>query len=117
MKYLSIGIDSVHPPMMYHNLESIELYQVNFEDMVEILVILRLITSSPNLKELQISVSPQSLLIARVEIFSFCEGTINNFIIKLLIFTNQAFNYICKIYYCMFHAIDFGRVHQTYQLL
>ncbi|KAG5051623.1 hypothetical protein AAZX31_02G120300 [Glycine max] len=54
-KYLSIGIDSVHPPMMYHNLESIELYQVNFEDMVEILVILRLITSSPNLKELQIS--------------------------------------------------------------
>ncbi|KAL5179533.1 F-box/FBD/LRR-repeat protein [Glycine soja] len=57
-KYLSIGIDFVHPPMMYNNLETIELYQVNFEDMVEILVILRLITSSPNLKELQISVSP-----------------------------------------------------------
>ncbi|KAH1162021.1 hypothetical protein GLYMA_01G072000v4 [Glycine max] len=35
--------------------KTIELYQVNFEDMVEILVILRLITSSPNLKELQIS--------------------------------------------------------------
>lgn len=61
MKYLSIGIDFVHPPMMYNNLETIELYQVNFEDMVEILVILRLITSSPNLKELQISVSPPVL--------------------------------------------------------
>ncbi|XP_047182522.1 F-box/FBD/LRR-repeat protein At1g13570-like [Vigna umbellata] len=54
-KYLSIGIDSVHLPIMYHNLETIELYQVNFEDTKEILVILRMITSSPNLKELHIS--------------------------------------------------------------
>ncbi|QCD89913.1 hypothetical protein DEO72_LG4g865 [Vigna unguiculata] len=54
-KYLSIGIDSVHLPIMYHNLETIELYQVNFEDTKEIFVILRMITSSPNLKELQIS--------------------------------------------------------------
>ena len=56
---------------MYHNLETIELYQVNFEDTKEILVILRMITSSPNLKELQISVSSRSLLIAEVEIFGF----------------------------------------------
>jgi len=70
LKYLSIGIDSVHLPIMYHNLETIELYQVNFEDTKEIFVILRMITSSPNLKELQISVSPRSL-IARVEIFGF----------------------------------------------
>lgn len=48
----------MHLPIMYHNLETIELYQVNFEDTKEIIVILRMITSSPNLKELQISVSP-----------------------------------------------------------
>ncbi|XP_027361199.1 F-box/FBD/LRR-repeat protein At1g13570 isoform X2 [Abrus precatorius] len=54
-KYLSIGIDSVYLPIMYNNLETVELYQVNFEDTKEILVILRLITSSPSLKELQIS--------------------------------------------------------------
>jgi hypothetical protein len=40
---------------MYNNLETIEMYQVSFEDMKEILVVLRLITSSPNLKELHIS--------------------------------------------------------------
>lgn len=61
----------MHLPIMYHNLETIELYQVNFEDTKEILVILRMITSSPNLKELQISVSSRSLLIAEVEIFGF----------------------------------------------
>ncbi|RDY10607.1 F-box/FBD/LRR-repeat protein, partial [Mucuna pruriens] len=54
-KYLSIGIDSVRLPIMYNNLENIELYQVNFEDTKEILVIIRLITSSPNLKQLLIS--------------------------------------------------------------
>ncbi|KAK7306988.1 hypothetical protein VNO77_39658 [Canavalia gladiata] len=54
-KYLSIGIDSMHLPTMYNHLETIELYQVNFEDTKEILVVLRLITSSPTLKELQIS--------------------------------------------------------------
>lgn len=42
---------------MYQNLKFIELYQVSFEDMKELLVVLRLIVSSPNLEELQISVS------------------------------------------------------------
>lgn len=60
-KYLSIGNDPRPRPIMYNKLETIELYQVSFEDMKEILVVLRLITSSPNLKELQISVSPYSL--------------------------------------------------------
>ncbi|XP_058772194.1 F-box/FBD/LRR-repeat protein At1g13570-like [Vicia villosa] len=54
-KYLSIGNDLGHPAIMYNNLETIEMYQVSFEDMKEILVVLRLITSSPNLKELHIS--------------------------------------------------------------
>ncbi|KAF7808969.1 F-box/FBD/LRR-repeat protein [Senna tora] len=54
-KYLSIGNDPGQLPLTYSNLETIELYQVSFEDMKEILVVLRLITSSPNLKELQIS--------------------------------------------------------------
>ncbi|CAL0315286.1 unnamed protein product [Lupinus luteus] len=53
-KYLSIG-NPGNLPIIYNNLESIELYQVGFEDMNEMLVVLRLITSSPNLKELQIS--------------------------------------------------------------
>ncbi|KAL1317806.1 hypothetical protein HN51_069994 [Arachis hypogaea] len=54
-KYLSIGNDLGCLPIIYKNLETIELNQVSFEDMKEILVVLRLITSSPNLKELQIS--------------------------------------------------------------
>ncbi|MED6213011.1 hypothetical protein PIB30_089135 [Stylosanthes scabra] len=54
-KYLSIGNDPGCLPIMYKNLETIELNQVSFEDMKEILVVLSLITSSPNLKELQIS--------------------------------------------------------------
>ncbi|KAK7275089.1 hypothetical protein RIF29_16196 [Crotalaria pallida] len=54
-KYLSIGSDLRNLPVMYNNLEIIELYQVGFEDMKEMLVVLRLITSSPNLKELHIS--------------------------------------------------------------
>lgn len=58
LKYLSIGNDPGQLPITYNNLETIQLYQVSFEDMKEILVVLRLITSSPNLKELQISVSP-----------------------------------------------------------
>lgn len=61
LKYLSIGNDPGNLPLIYNNLETIELDQVSFEDMKEILVVLRLITSSPNLKELRISVSPFSL--------------------------------------------------------
>lgn len=56
-KYLSIGHDLERLTITYSHLKVIELYQVSFEDMKEILVVLRLITSSPNLEELHISVS------------------------------------------------------------
>ena len=57
VQYLSIGIDQWKPPLMYGRLKIIELYQVSFEDIKEILVVLRLIINSPNLQELHISVS------------------------------------------------------------
>ncbi|XP_031386553.1 F-box/FBD/LRR-repeat protein At1g13570 isoform X2 [Punica granatum] len=56
-KYLSIGDYPATFSITYDRLKVIELYQVSFEDMKEILVVLRLITSSPNLRELTISVS------------------------------------------------------------
>lgn len=57
LKYLSIGDDPGRLRITYNHLKVVELYQVSFEDMKEILVVLRLITNTPNLKELQISVS------------------------------------------------------------
>ncbi|GLU04839.1 hypothetical protein SLE2022_219680 [Rubroshorea leprosula] len=60
-KYLSIGDYPGRPPVTYSRLRIIELYQVSFEDMNEILVVLRLITNSPNLNELQISGSSNTL--------------------------------------------------------
>lgn len=54
-KYLSIGNDKESTPMVYHHLKVLELFQVSFEDANEILVVLRLIISSPNLEELHIS--------------------------------------------------------------
>ncbi|PSR91233.1 F-box/FBD/LRR-repeat protein [Actinidia chinensis var. chinensis] len=54
-KYLSIGIQLGKPPITYNHLKVVELYQVSFEDMEEILVVLRLIVNSPSLEELQIS--------------------------------------------------------------
>ncbi|XP_044490563.1 F-box/FBD/LRR-repeat protein At1g13570-like isoform X1 [Mangifera indica] len=54
-KYLSIGNDPGRLPITYSHLHTIELYEVSFEDMKELLVVFRLITNSPNLKELQIS--------------------------------------------------------------
>ncbi|GMP83053.1 hypothetical protein CsSME_00037118 [Camellia sinensis var. sinensis] len=54
-KYLSIGNDLGKLPVAYNHLKVIELYQVSFEDMKEILVVLRLIVNSPCLHELQIS--------------------------------------------------------------
>ncbi|CAO2828447.1 unnamed protein product [Amaranthus hypochondriacus] len=54
-KYLSIGIEQWTPRFTYSHLKIIELYQVSFEDMKELLVVLRLITNSPNLHELHIS--------------------------------------------------------------
>ncbi|GFZ18383.1 F-box/RNI-like superfamily protein [Actinidia rufa] len=54
-KYLSIGNQLGKPPITYGHLQIVELYQVSFEDMKEILVVLRLIVNSPSLEELQIS--------------------------------------------------------------
>lgn len=54
-KYLSIGIEQWTPALTYSHLKIIELNQVNFEDMKELLVVHRLITNSPNLQELLIS--------------------------------------------------------------
>ncbi|XP_022733009.1 LOW QUALITY PROTEIN: F-box/FBD/LRR-repeat protein At1g13570-like [Durio zibethinus] len=60
-KYLSIGDDPGRLPITYNHLKVVELYRVSFEDRKEILVVLRLITNSPNLKELQISGSSNTL--------------------------------------------------------
>lgn len=60
-KFLSIGNDLGRLSITYNHLRNVELYQVSFEDMKEILVILRLIMNSPNLKELQISGSSNTL--------------------------------------------------------
>lgn len=61
-KYLSIGYDLGKLAITYNHLKVIELYQVSFEDMREIYVVLRLITSSPNLEELQMSGSSNALV-------------------------------------------------------
>jgi hypothetical protein len=55
---LSIGDDPGRLPLTYIHLKTIELYQVCFEDADEVLVLLRLVTHSPNLKELKVSASP-----------------------------------------------------------
>ncbi|GAV80216.1 F-box domain-containing protein/LRR_2 domain-containing protein/FBD domain-containing protein [Cephalotus follicularis] len=60
-KYLSIGDDPGKLPVTYSHLKTVELYQVSFEDRKEILVVLRLITNCPNLKELQISGSSNAM--------------------------------------------------------
>lgn len=60
-KYLSIGIDQWRPQVTYGHLRIIELQQVSFEDINEILVVIRLITNSPNLEELHISGSPNTV--------------------------------------------------------
>lgn len=54
-KFLSIGNGHERRPMTYHQLKFIELYQVSFEDLNEVLVVLKLIVNCPNLKTLQIS--------------------------------------------------------------
>lgn len=54
-KYLSIGIEGSSMSIKHDHLKSIELDQISFEDMDELLVLLRLIVNSPNLEELNIS--------------------------------------------------------------
>ncbi|KAG8382973.1 hypothetical protein BUALT_Bualt05G0135600 [Buddleja alternifolia] len=53
-KYLSIGIERGRNAITYHHLKFIDLYQVSFDDLKEVLVVLQLIACSPNLQELQI---------------------------------------------------------------
>ncbi|XP_076891916.1 F-box/FBD/LRR-repeat protein At1g13570-like [Bidens hawaiensis] len=59
-KYMSVGNTLGKTQIAYQKLKVIELYQVSFEDMKEIMVILRLILNAPNLQELQISGSSNS---------------------------------------------------------
>ncbi|KAJ0725173.1 putative F-box domain, FBD domain, leucine-rich repeat domain superfamily [Helianthus annuus] len=54
-KYMSVGNTLGKTQITYQRLKVIELYQVSFEDMKEVTVVLRLILNAPNLQELQIS--------------------------------------------------------------
>ncbi|XP_031278053.1 F-box/FBD/LRR-repeat protein At1g13570-like [Pistacia vera] len=72
-KYLSIGNGPGRLPITYSRLHTIELCQVSFEDMKEILVVIRLITNSPNLKELQISGSSNTLAAIEARDLDFWE--------------------------------------------
>ncbi|XP_057765645.1 F-box/FBD/LRR-repeat protein At1g13570-like isoform X2 [Salvia miltiorrhiza] len=60
VKFVSVGIGHGRRLMTYHHLKYIELYEVNFEDLKEVLVMLQLIVNSPILKTLQVSVSTAS---------------------------------------------------------
>lgn len=73
-KYLSIGIDQWKPSLKYNCLKIIELYQVSFEDIKEILVVLQLIINSPNLEELHISGSPNSMVALEMPDLEFWEN-------------------------------------------
>lgn len=60
-KYLSIGNSLERCPITYSNLKIVELCQVGFEDLNEILVVLQLIMNSPILQELHISGSSNTV--------------------------------------------------------
>ncbi|XP_047341290.1 F-box/FBD/LRR-repeat protein At1g13570 [Impatiens glandulifera] len=60
-QYLSLG-NNMKRIQIYHHLKIIELYQVRFEDMKEILVVLQLIMNAPNLQELKISGSSNTTM-------------------------------------------------------
>ncbi|XP_023511542.1 F-box/FBD/LRR-repeat protein At1g13570-like [Cucurbita pepo subsp. pepo] len=73
-KYLSIGNSARTLPVSHIYLRSIELHQVSFEDMNEILVVLRLITSSPNLEELHVSGSSNPVAASEAPDLDFWEN-------------------------------------------
>ncbi|CAF1931501.1 unnamed protein product [Brassica oleracea var. botrytis] len=54
-QYLIIGEGLGRLPITNIHLKTIEFYQVSFEDVNEVLVLLHLVTHSPNLKELKVS--------------------------------------------------------------
>ncbi|KAK4430140.1 F-box/FBD/LRR-repeat protein [Sesamum alatum] len=70
-KYLSIGNGQRRSPITYHHLKFIELYQVSFDDIKEVLVVLQLIMNSPNLKALQISGSSNTTAATRAPDLQF----------------------------------------------
>ncbi|KAK9059994.1 hypothetical protein SSX86_020698 [Deinandra increscens subsp. villosa] len=72
-KYMSIGNTLAKTQITYQQLKVIELYQVSFEDMKEIMVVLRLILSAPNLRELQISGSSNSSTVTEAPDLDFWE--------------------------------------------
>ncbi|XP_074356050.1 F-box/FBD/LRR-repeat protein At1g13570-like [Apium graveolens] len=72
-KYMSIGYELGKVPLTYDHLKLIQLYQVSFEDMKEILVVLRLILSSPNLQELQILSSSNAIAASEATNINFWE--------------------------------------------
>ncbi|KAJ8774672.1 hypothetical protein K2173_017118 [Erythroxylum novogranatense] len=70
-KYLSIGDYQGIRPITFSYLKVIELYEVSFEDTKEMLVVLRLITNSPHLKEIQISGSSNAAAITEAPNLDF----------------------------------------------
>lgn len=68
---MSVGNTLRKTPTMYRQLKVIELYQVSFEDMKEIMVVLRLILNAPNLQELQISVSLLNTLTSEFKLLQY----------------------------------------------
>ena len=62
VQYLRIGIDQWRPLVTHRHLKIIEFKEVSFEDVSEILVVIRLITNSPNLQKLSISVCDEEVV-------------------------------------------------------
>ncbi|KAI8539276.1 hypothetical protein RHMOL_Rhmol09G0169300 [Rhododendron molle] len=73
-KYLSVGNELGKLPITYSHLKIVQLYEVSFEDMKEILVVLRLILNSPILQELQISSSSNTSLATEATDLDFWEN-------------------------------------------
>ncbi|CAN0876706.1 F-box/FBD/LRR-repeat protein At1g13570 [Linum grandiflorum] len=83
-KYLSVG-NPGKLQITYDHLRVVELYQVSFEDMKEISVVLRLITNAPNLTELRISGSSHTLAAMEAPDLAFwAEECPRDFIFKQL---------------------------------
>ncbi|KAL8224330.1 hypothetical protein R6Q57_019805 [Mikania cordata] len=72
-KYMSIGNTLAKTQITYQQLKVIELYQISFEDMKEIMVVLRLIFNAPNLQELHISGSSNASTATEVTDLDFWE--------------------------------------------
>lgn len=105
LKYLSIGNDLRHLALMFNNLECIQMCPVSFMDMKEILVVLRLIKCSPNLKELHISVSSKDMITCSVLLLIFTIVTLIKYI-WLIAYLNLA-GYIRHTSFCIYRRFGF----------